>query len=85
MEHLGHMNPWDRQKLTTTETTETESDPLDLLIENKVNVEIKSLRVLVAIHETQLLSYLKLSDCRRDLLINFNVKMLKEWIKRLII
>jgi len=53
--------------------------------EDKVIVEIKSVRELVAIHEAQLLSYLKLSDCRRGLLINFNVKMLKEGIKRLII
>ena len=58
---------------------------LDLLVEDKVIVEIKSVRELVAIHEAQLLSYLKLSDCRRGLLINFNVKMLKEGIKRLII
>jgi len=54
-------------------------------LEDKVIVEIKSVRELVAIHEAQLLSYLKLSDCRRGLLINFNVKMLKEGIKRLII
>ena len=40
---------------------------------------------LMVIHEAQLLSYLKLSDCRRGLLINFNVKLLKEGIKRLII
>jgi len=58
---------------------------LDLLVEDKVIVEIKSVRELVAIHEAQLLSYLKLSNCRRGLLINFNVKMLKEGIKRLII
>lgn len=58
---------------------------LDLLVENKVIVEIKSVRELISIHEAQLLSYLKLSDCRRGLLINFNVKMLKEGIKRLII
>ena len=58
---------------------------LDLIVEDKVIVEIKSVRELAAIHEAQLLSYLKMSDCRRGLLINFNVKLLKDGIKRLII
>ena len=58
---------------------------LDLLVEDKVIVEIKSVRELLTIHEAQLLSYLKLSDCQRGLLINFNVKMLKEGIKRMVI
>jgi len=56
---------------------------LDLVVEDQVIVEIKSVKELAAIHEAQLLSYLKLSDCRRGLLINFNVKMLKNGIKRL--
>ena len=58
---------------------------LDLIVEDKVIVEIKSVRELAPIHEAQLLSYLKMSDCRRGLLINFNVKLLKDGIKRLII
>jgi GxxExxY protein len=58
---------------------------LDLLVEDEVIVEIKSIKELAAIHEPQLLSYLKLSNCKRGLLINFNVKMLKNGIKRLII
>jgi len=58
---------------------------LDLLVEDEVIIEIKSVKELVAIHEAQLLSYLKLSNCRRGLLINFNVKALKKGIKRLII
>jgi len=58
---------------------------LDLIVEDKVIVEIKSVRELAPIHEAQLLSYLKMSDCRRGLLINFNVKMLKDGIKRLIL
>ena len=58
---------------------------LDLLVEDEVIVEIKSVRELIAIHEAQLISYLKLSNCRRGLLINFNVKMLKKGVKRLII
>jgi GxxExxY protein len=46
-------------------------------------VEVKSVESLEPIHEAQLLSYLKLADCKIGLLINFNVKMLKHGIKRL--
>ncbi|MGE5195739.1 MAG: GxxExxY protein [Anaerolineae bacterium] len=56
---------------------------VDLVVENEVIIEIKSVSSLAAIHEAQLLSYLKLSDCRVGLLINFNVKMLKEGIQRI--
>jgi GxxExxY protein len=57
---------------------------IDLLIENKVIVEIKAIDKLAPIHTAQLLSYLKLSGCRVGLLINFNVKVLKDGIRRLI-
>lgn len=56
---------------------------LDLVVENQVIVEIKSVNSVAAIHEAQLLSYLKLSECKRGLLINFNVKMLKDGIRRM--
>lgn len=56
---------------------------LDLVVENEVIVEIKSINAILAIHEAQLLSYLKLSDYKRGLLINFNVKMLKDGICRM--
>lgn len=56
---------------------------LDLLVNDVVIVEIKSVDGLAPIHEAQLLSYLKLADCKIGLLINFNVKMLKYGIKRL--
>lgn len=55
----------------------------DLVVENQVIVEIKSVNTLAPIHEAQLLSYLKLSDCKIGLLINFNVKILKEGIRRM--
>ena len=58
---------------------------LDLLVNNIVIVEIKSVDHLMPIHGAQLLSYLKLSECKVGLLINFNVKMLKEGIRRLIL
>jgi GxxExxY protein len=56
---------------------------LDLVVEDQVIIEIKSIHSIAPIHEAQLLSYLKLSDCKRGLLINFNVKMLKDGIRRL--
>ena len=57
---------------------------IDLLVENKVIVELKAVERILAIHEAQLLSYLKLSGCRVGLLINFNVKILKTGIRRFI-
>ena len=55
----------------------------DLVVEDQIIIEIKSISNLTSIHEAQLLSYLKLSGCRIGLLINFNVKYLKEGIRRL--
>ncbi len=55
----------------------------DLIVKNQVIVEIKSIGNLTPIHEAQLLSYLKLSGCKIGLLINFNVKYLKEGIRRM--
>lgn len=57
---------------------------LDLLVNDAVIVEIKSVESLAAIHEAQLISYLKISGGKIGLLLNFNVKMLKHGgIKRL--
>jgi GxxExxY protein len=57
---------------------------IDLLVENNVIVELKAVERLKPIHEAQLLSYLKLSGYRVGHLINFNVKILKQGIKRLV-
>ena len=57
---------------------------IDLLVEGLVVVELKVVKRLEAIHEAQLLSYLKLSGCRVGLLTNFNVRMLKEGIRRMV-
>ena len=57
---------------------------LDLMIENEVIIEIKLIEKLMPIHQAQLLSYLKLSECKVGLLINFNVKVLKDGIKRVV-
>ena len=55
---------------------------IDLLVEHTVIVELKAVQELTAIHEAQILSYLKLSGCPVGLLINFNVRQLTEGIKR---
>ena len=57
---------------------------LDLMIENEVIVVIKSVEKLLPIHKAQLMSYLKLSDCKVGLLINFNVEILKDGIQRVV-
>jgi len=58
---------------------------IDLLVERKVIIELKAVERLEPIHRAQLLSYLKLSGCKVGLLINFNVKVLKNGIRRLVL
>jgi GxxExxY protein len=55
---------------------------VDLLVDNKVVVEIKAVDAFNDVHLAQVLTYLKLSGCKLGLLINFNVRSLKEGIKR---
>ena len=57
---------------------------IDMIIEDKFIVEVKSVEALTDVHLAQLLTYLRLSDCRLGLLINFNVKLLKEGVRRVI-
>ena len=54
----------------------------DLFAENKVIVEIKAVEALGEIHFAQVLTYLRLTQCKLGLLINFNVPMLKNGIRR---
>ena len=56
----------------------------DLLVENKVLVELKSIESLIPVHHKQMLTYLKLSGVKVGLLINFNEELLKTGIKRII-
>ena len=56
----------------------------DLVVENKVIVELKSIEDIKPVHKKQLLTYLKLSDLKLGLLINFNVEMLKDGIVRIV-
>jgi GxxExxY protein len=57
---------------------------LDLLVDGLVIVEVKAVDHLLPIHHAQLISYLRLSGCSLGLLINFNVKLLKNGIRRLV-
>ncbi|MCD6376953.1 MAG: GxxExxY protein [Caldisericaceae bacterium] len=57
---------------------------VDLLVEKKVIIEVKAVEALSNIHLAQILTYLKLSDCRLGFLINFNVTLLKNGIKRVV-
>jgi GxxExxY protein len=58
---------------------------IDLLVEDKVIIEVKAVDALNPVHLAQLMTYLKLSRCRIGLLINFNVQFLKEGIRRVIL
>ncbi|KYG74164.1 GxxExxY protein [Roseivirga spongicola] len=57
---------------------------VDLLVENKVIIEVKSVETLAPVHYAQLLTYLKLSNKKLGLLINFNSKILKNDIHRVV-
>ena len=54
----------------------------DLIVEDKVIVEIKSVEAIAPVHKKQLLTYLRLADKRLGLLINFNVALIKDGIAR---
>lgn len=56
----------------------------DLIVENKIIIEVKACENVMPVHASQLLTYLKLSNLKLGLLINFNVKLLKEGIKRIV-
>lgn len=56
---------------------------LDFLVRELVIVELKSVDLLLPIHDAQVITYLKLANCRLGILLNFNVKAMKDGIKRL--
>jgi GxxExxY protein len=58
---------------------------IDLLVERIIIIELKAVENIDPIHKAQLLSYLKLSGCKLGLLINFNVRMLKNGIHRIVL
>lgn len=57
---------------------------IDLLVENKVVIELKAIEAINDIHLAQVLTYLKISGCKLGLILNFNVLKLTDGIKRLV-
>ena len=57
---------------------------LDIILEDKLIIEIKSVEALNNVHFAQLLTYLKLTNCKLGLLVNFNVVLIKNGIKRVV-
>ena len=53
-----------------------------ILVDNQIVVELKAVEILMPVHEVQLVTYLKLADKKFGLLINFNVQVLKDGIRR---
>jgi GxxExxY protein len=83
LEHMGLQV--ERQKSLPIVYKEVQLDHgyrIDLLVEETVVVELKVVEEIAPIHEAQVLSYLKLSGCEVGLLLNFNVKLLKDGIHR---
>jgi len=77
--------PFEEEKSLSVEYKGVQVDcgyRLDFLVAGKVVVELKAVSAIDAVHEAQLLTYLKLTGCRVGLLINFNVPVLKMGIKR---
>ena len=77
---------YERQKpiVIPYKTIKLSGQRLDLLVEGKLILELKSIEQIAPIHEAQLLSYLRSTGLRAGLIINFNVKQLKYGIKRMV-
>jgi len=58
---------------------------IDLIVEGSVIVELKAVREMNPIFEAQLLTYMKISGCKKGLIINFNVPVLKDGLKRMVL
>jgi GxxExxY protein len=57
---------------------------IDLLVEDEIVIELKSVDGIMPVHEAQIISYLKLADKRLGFLINFNVPLLKQGFRRFV-
>lgn len=57
---------------------------LDLIVDDRVIIEIKSVEAIIPVHQKQLLTYLRLMDLRLGLLINFNVELIRDGIQRVV-
>jgi GxxExxY protein len=80
--------PHERQKMLPLVYKEIKLDcgyRMDVVADNKVVIEIKCVEKILPIHEAQLLTYLKLSNLRVGLIVNFHAPTLKDGIKRLVL
>ena len=57
----------------------------DVIVDNEVLIELKSVEALKPVHEAQMLTYLKLSGLQKGLLMNFNVRLLKDGLRRMVL
>jgi len=57
---------------------------IDLIVNNKVIIELKSVESILPVHVAQVITYLKLSGCKLGILINFNVALLKDGFQRIV-
>jgi len=79
--------PAERQKIQPISYKGHEIDEgyrLDIFVDRQIVLELKAVEKLTDLHMAQLITYLKLSDCTLGYLINFNVKMLKDGLKRIV-
>jgi len=58
---------------------------LDILVEDKIVLELKTVEAIITVHEAQLLTYLRLTNVKVGLIINFNVPVLKDGIRRMVL
>jgi GxxExxY protein len=80
--------PFERQKALPLTYKDVRLDAgfrVDFLVDGKVVVELKATDALAPIHKAQVLTYLRLTGCKLGLLINFNVPLLKDGVKRLVL
>ena len=80
--------PFERQKPIPVVYKDVRLDAgfrADLIVDGLVIVELKSVEKLAPVHEAQVLTYLRLTECKLGLLLNFNVSLLKDGIKRLVL
>ena len=78
----------ERQVVVPIIYRDTQIEPglrLDLLVEGKIVIENKSVEKIIPLHESQIITYLKLSNKRLGFLVNFNVVYIKDGIKRIIL
>lgn len=86
LEHAGFRI--DRQKPMPLHYRELALDcgyRLDLLVNDSVIIEIKAVDTLLPIHDAQLMTYMRLANCKLGLLINFNEKLLKHGLRRFVL